>query len=345
MNPSEPIYLCGLASSFPDNKIESSFFNSAIVEPVQESKRRPNYNKMFLGPKYRRHVSRDQSAVDLFEGAVQKLAEENSEFCIEQVDAILTNVSLPDVPFTGCGAYLARRLNIRPKAVLDLHNGGCISFLLLCEYAKALMHQKKLKNALIAIAQTSAGRIFAAEKIRIKPQSSIPGDGACVAWISTEAKDQVALIEPVLVQCHPEFAEDMNMKFDDDRKYWEATNEPGYLEFPDDKVAAILMRGNRLVPEVMHAVLKQASLNPSQIGGLVTNQPNEYFLRNWRESIEVSEDRHFNTFQEYGNLFQAGIPVSLDKALRDGKIKIGQKIILAGFSHAGDYSAAGILNF
>ena len=64
---------------------------------------------------------------------------------------------------------------------------------------------------------------------------------------------------------------------------------------------------------------------PKDIDLLVTNQPNRVFLRNWREALELPEEKHRDTFDECGNLFAAGIPVNLDRAITDGQLKQGRR--------------------
>ena len=76
---------------------------------------------------------------------------------------------------------------------------------------------------------------------------------------------------------------------------------------------------------------------------LVTNQPNPIFLRNWREALQVPAERHLDTFAEHGNLFGAGIPVCLDRAVQQGRLSDGDNVVLGGFSHAGDYAAAAVV--
>ena len=83
----------------------------------------------------------------------------------------------------------------------------------------------------------------------------------------------------------------------------------------------MLARGNRQVPEVCYAVCDRIGLKPIDL--LVTNQPNHrVFLRNWREALEMPR-RHRDTFDECGNLFAAGIPIGLDRAISDGQLKKG----------------------
>ena len=102
----------------------------------------------------------------------------------------------------------------------------------------------------------------------------------------------------------------------------------------------MLARGNRLVPEVALAVCDRIGMKPKDLDLLVTNQPNRLFLRNWREALELPRERHRDTFDECGNLFGAGIPVTLDAAISDGQLKAGDVVMMAAFAHAGDFAGA-----
>jgi 3-oxoacyl-[acyl-carrier-protein] synthase-3 len=321
--------LIRLANSIPEKRLGNEHFGQIADSAAQK--------RMFQGTRHRHHMEVRGQAVDHFEIAAKQLGD------LSQVDAILTNVSLPDEVFTGCGAVLAQRLKLKPPVVVDYHSGGCISFVILLEYAQALMASHGIRQALVCVGQTSAGRIFGHEKIRKKPQAAVPGDGFSVVLVGRS--DTGARLEGVLHRCHPEFAADMAISFDDGRKYWEPGLEPGYIDFPEGKITSIIMRGNRLVPDAMRSLRERLGIRNSEISGLVTNQPNPFFLRNWREALELPAERHFDTFEKYGNLFQAGIPITLSEAIETGRIEPGSRIFLAGFSHAGDYSGAASLLF
>ena len=324
--------ILAVSSAFPDRVVINDEFPG--LKGVQ--------SRMFSGVKERRHVSPGESSVDLFVKALRAMDSTK----LPQFDAIFTNVSVPDFPFTGCGAMIAERMGYRPQLVMDLHNGGCVSFVVLLEYAKVMMASQGIKRAIICIAQTARGRIFSHPVNREKPQAAIPGDGAAVALVSLDEADRDCAefeVKQTRVKCHPEYAWDMKIEYPDGRSYWEPGEGPASIEFSEEKVSSIIMRGNRLVPGVMHELLKESRLRPSDLAGLVTNQPNPYFLRNWRESLQLEEVKHFHTFERYANLFQAGIPVNLDVAIQSGRLESGDRLMLAGFSHAGDYSAAALL--
>ncbi len=48
------------------------------------------------------------------------------------------------------------------------------------------------------------------------------------------------------------------------------------------------------------------------------------------------------TFEEYGNLFGAAIPINLERAQERGLLTKGAKVALGGFAHAGDHAAAAV---
>ena len=114
---------------------------------------------------------------------------------------------------------------------------------------------------------------------------------------------------------------------------------------PSNIVAAIISRGNRLVPELVTAACTTAGVQPRAIDLLITNQPNPIFLRNWREALELPPAAHHDTFDRLGNLFGAGIPINLADALAQGKLARGGLLALGGFSHAGDYAAAALVRW
>ena len=109
---------------------------------------------------------------------------------------------------------------------------------------------------------------------------------------------------------------------------------------PELEITKVLARGNRQVPEVAYAVCDRIGMQPKDLDLLVTNQPNRVFLRNWREALELPKERHVDTFEDCGNLFAAGIPVNLDRAISDGTLKKGDVVMMAAFAHAGDFAGA-----
>ncbi|MGZ6777419.1 MAG: 3-oxoacyl-ACP synthase III family protein [Mycobacterium sp.] len=299
-------------------------------------------NVMFRAPKFRHHVATDETAVDMVERAAAGLIERHGRDVIANVDVLITHVQLPDMPFYGSGGAVAHRLGMKPNWVLDLHNGGCAAFVLGMKVARSLLQSGQGETAMIAVAQNAAGTIFDQKTIRSKAQASVPGDGAAVGLL---ARSDTSPILDIECRTYGEFAGDMTIAVDPFRKWWEAGPGEGAIGFTESKITKVLARGNRQVPEVSYAVCDRISMKPKDIDLLVTNQPNRVFLRNWRDALEIPEDKHRDTFEQCGNLFAAGIPINLERAISDRQLKNGDVALMAAFAHAGDFAGAAAIRW
>ncbi|HVU02525.1 MAG TPA: 3-oxoacyl-[acyl-carrier-protein] synthase III C-terminal domain-containing protein [Polyangiaceae bacterium] len=327
-----PVSLLGVASYLPERVVTNDFFAAGT-----ETRK-----GMFTAPRTRRHVAPGESAADMIVKAATRLCRERGLDPARDVDALFTNVSVPDQAFTGCGAEVAHRLGAKPRFVVDLHNGGCVAFIYMMELVQALVGSGGVRGALLCNVQNAAGRVFAQEGVRDRSQAPVPGDGAGVGWV---AASDASPILSVVHEIHGEFSRDMDAAGDDGRRYWEPGQSPITIRFTEERVASIIERGNRLVPDLVLRACKDAGVAVRDVDLLVTNQPNSIFVRNWHEALELPPERHHDTFAEYGNLFGAALPVNLDDAIRRGKLRPGMLLALGGFAHAGDYAAAAIVRW
>ncbi|MGB0591174.1 MAG: 3-oxoacyl-ACP synthase III family protein [Myxococcota bacterium] len=328
-----PVSLRAIASAFPSDVVTNDFFGDGSDAPQ---------SGMFRGAKQRHHMAPGQTAVDLIMSATADIEAQLDRRIAQDIDIILTNVSMPDLPFTGCGAEVAKAIGARPQSVYDLHNHGCVSFISMMALARSLMSTSGARSALICNVQTAAGRIFSDPEVRKNPQAAVPGDGCGVALL---VAGEERPIEAMAVKCFSEYASDMQISSPDGRQWWEPGQRQFHIDFSRSKIAKIVQRGNRLVPEMVQQVCAEAGIAAQDAGALITNQPNPVFLRNWREALQVPAERHVDTFAEHGNLFGAGIPVCLDRARTEGKLGDGSYVILGGFSHAGDYAGAAVIRW
>ena len=299
-------------------------------------------NLMFRAPKFRHHVGPDETAIDMIERATAGLIDRHGQDTIANVDVLITHSQMPDMPFYGGGGGMAHRLGMHPKWVLDLHNGGCAAFVLGMNVARQLLASGEGRTALIAVAQNAAGQIFDQQGIRRKAQASVPGDGAAVGLVAVSEQSPILDVE---CRTYGEYAGDMTIAVDPPRKWWQPGPGEGCIGFTETKITKVLARGNRQVPEVALAVCDRIGMQSKDLDLLVTNQPNRVFLRNWREALEVPRERHRDTFDQCGNLFGAGIPINLDRAICDGQLKAGDTVMMAAFAHAGDFAGAAAIRW
>ena len=326
------VSLLGTASYMPQNVVSNDFFTGG-----GKSK-----SPMFKGAKTRHHVSEEETAAFMIDQASRRLAEKLNLNLENDVDILMTNVTCLDMPFTGCGASVAHRLGVKPNWIMDVHNSGCVSFIYMMKIARALISSGQAKSALICNVQNAAGRVFSHPELRDRPQSAVPGDGCGVGFI---AASELAPIKSVCAQSFGRNADDMRVVNDDNDSWWEPRRKPMYIDFSENKIGSIVLRGNRMVPRIIHETCNEAEIKPADISVMVTNQPNPVFLRNWREAMLLDESKHVHTYEEHGNLFGAAIPIGVERATDGGMLSRGDHLVLGGFSHAGDYAASAVIEW
>ena len=325
------VSLIDVATYLPENRVPAAYYEKYAGTDDQRQ------SLMFRAPAFRRHSAYEESNVDMIARATECLVERHGPEVLADVDVLLTHSQMPDLPIVGAGGEVAHRLGMNPEYIIDVHNGGCAAFVLMMKLARQLLAAGAGRTALIAAAQNCAGKIFEQEQVRALAQSSVPGDGAAVGLLTLSDQSPVLDIE---CRYYGEHAGDMSLTADPPRLWWQAGSGEGYVSFNANKITKVLARGNRQVPEVALAVCDRIGVKSKDIDLLVTNQPNRVFLRNWREALELPKERTRDTFDDCGNLFAAGIPVNLDRAISDGQLEPGDVVMMAAFAHAGDFAGA-----
>ncbi|WP_330178585.1 ketoacyl-ACP synthase III family protein [Nocardia sp. NBC_01503] len=292
---------------------------------------------MFNPPRLRHHVGADETPADMAERAIAPMLARQGPELLDQVDVLVVHTQLPETWFVGNGGQIAARFGIAPEWLIDLANGGCASFVHAIKLAREILQNTRARSALVVNVTNTAGQVFAQHGVRAMAQAAIPGDGAGIAWLTKSDRSPILDIE---TRHLPRYAGEMTSIANPPRRYWEAGHGEHHIGFTESNIAAVLDRGNRIVPQVTEAVCERIALPPNEIDLLVTNQPNRAFLRNWREALSLPPERHPDTFEECGNLFGTAMPMTFDHAVSSGLAPDGSVVMFAGFAHAGDFAGA-----
>jgi 3-oxoacyl-[acyl-carrier-protein] synthase-3 len=84
----------------------------------------------------------------------------------------------------------------------------------------------------------------------------------------------------------------------------------------------------KVLSEVVEEVLEENHLQGSDIDWLVPHQANIRIMEATAKKLGLSMDKVIVTVATHGNTSAASIPLALDTAVRDGRIKAGQNILL-----------------
>ena len=290
-----------------------------------------------LGVRERRISAPDETALDMAVKACEKLFESIDRNII---DFILLCTQSPDFFLPTSACILQDRLGLRTEIGALDYNLGCSGYVYGLSLAKGLLSASIAENVLLVVSETYSKHIHNQDK----GNRSIFGDAASATLISkdmlpkihefalgTDGRGWNNLIIPngALRNRHRQQAID-----------W--IDENGVLRNDD----MLYMNGPEIfnftikaVPVLIKQVLQKNNVNMDDIDYVIFHQANQYMLQYLRELVGVNEDKFFIDMAETGNTVSATIPIALEKCLSDGRIKSGDKVLLAGFGVGYSYGA------
>ncbi len=99
-----------------------------------------------------------------------------------------------------------------------------------------------------------------------------------------------------------------------------------------------VMKGNEVfkvavtkLSEVVEQTLSANNMQKSDLDWLVPHQANFRIIKATAKKLEMPMDQVVLTLEKYGNTSAATVPTALDTAIRDGRIKRGQNLLLEAF--------------
>jgi 3-oxoacyl-[acyl-carrier-protein] synthase-3 len=248
------------------------------------------------------------------------------------IDVVLSYTCLPDretpkdvygmINELGCDGAMAWTIDT-----------ACASFLSHLHCAHALSTTQKLRF-LIIDSVNWVNRAFDKET-RDNGAGSLAGDGAG-AIVAESVEGRGSILDALERSSTTDF---------DFVKLNSAhvTGNQEYLAFT--KSHKIIHRAFSILPETAQKILDRNGLTSNDVTWTITHQPGINAISKWHEVIGIPMERNLNTFDIYGNMSAANIPVTLHHFISIAqKIKRGD-IILAFTAGAGIHSAAVLIEY
>jgi 3-oxoacyl-[acyl-carrier-protein] synthase-3 len=87
----------------------------------------------------------------------------------------------------------------------------------------------------------------------------------------------------------------------------------------------------RMLHETVNDVLQQANLTVSDVDLVIFHQANIRIIDSAVENLGLDPKKIVNNLELYGNTSSGSIPLALDRAVRDGRVKRGDVLLMSGF--------------
>ena len=271
---------------------------------------------------------------------MQKLLERTGTNASE-IDLVLCSCIFMDTFWPGIGPAIQHRVGARNATMLNVDT-SCSSFLSMVNVARAFIESGRYKKVVLVTVTNFISRLPEFQQSR---RSWVLGDGASATLMVPGPATVLASYERSHGENYGLFRFEPDMVEGVFKNYWERGGGPITVNFSPDMVERIRDNSMQLLPAAVKHCLEEARLTPGDVNLLITHQPNQMFLDEWRARIGIHPPRVHDTLAIYGNLFQGSLPVTLADALEHGKVKPGDTVAMGAFSNGGDFVTAMVIRW
>lgn len=275
------------------------------------------------GIRERRIAAEKEAASDLaYEAA--KAAFKKTDIKPKDIELIIVATVTGDMPFPATACHLQQKLGLKKAAAFDI-NAACSGFLYGLSIANGFIRSGTYKRILL-IGSELLSRITDWED---RSTCVLFGDGAGAAILEATNEDRG------IISTH----------LRSDGSMWELLHMPGggsrnpaSKDTVKKKMHCIKMKGNetfkiavRTLEGLVRETLAENKLKISQLSMLIPHQANLRIIQATAERLDMPIEKVMVNIDKYGNTSAASIPIALDEAVRQGRVRDGDYVLLEAF--------------
>lgn len=236
---------------------------------------------------------------------------------VDQIDLIIVATTTPDKIFPSVATMLQRKLGIAGCPAFDVQ-AVCSGFIYALSTADNFIKAGAAKCALVLGAETFSRIVDYTDR----SNCILWGDGA--GAVILQAAESTSEKPQGVISTH----------LHADGNYENMLHVPRKTDGAD----TVMMEGNPVfkmavntLDQIVDETLSANGLEKSDIDWLVPHQANIRILQATAKKLEMPMERVVVTVDKHGNTSAASIPLALDVAVRDGRIKRGDVILMEAF--------------
>ncbi len=245
---------------------------------------------------------------------------EASGIDVQDINLIIVATSTPDVVFPSTATIVQEKLGIRGCPAFDVQ-AVCAGFAYGLSVADQFIRGGGASKVLVIGAETFS-RILDWKDRRT---CVLFGDGA--GAVILEASDQPG-VHSTHIHADGRFQDLLCVPSGVSKQYQDVINASAFVQMDGQKVFrwAVTEMGN-----LAKKTLDENKLSVSDLDWMVPHQANIRIIEAVAQKAGVPMDKVIVTVDQHGNTSAASVPLALDVAVRDGRIRKGHKIIIEAF--------------
>jgi 3-oxoacyl-[acyl-carrier-protein] synthase III len=263
-----------------------------------------------------RHLADEgQTASDLaLEASLRAIAA--AGIAADKIDLIILATSTPDCIFPSTACLLQSKLGVRGAAAFDVQ-AVCSGFAYALTVAEKFIRSGSHRCALVVGSEVFS-RIL---DWNDRGTCVLFGDGA--GAVILEASEAPGILASAL---HADGSQHGILEVPGTVCGGRVVGDP----FVKMDGPAVFKFAVKVLADVAQEVLDQADIDAAAIDWLIPHQANIRIIQSTARKLGLSMDKVVTTVDRHGNTSAASIPLALDVAVRDGRIKRGDTLMLEG---------------
>lgn len=313
------VNICGTGSYIPAHIVDNEEISKLVDTSDEWIRERTGI--------VRRHIIDGETTVSMAcEAGRQAL--EDAGISAEEIDLLLVSTVSSNVIFPCAACAVQKGLGAVHATCFDL-NAACTGFVLAYNTAAAYLSGGIYRTALV-IGSESLSNLT---NWKDRGTCILFGDGA--GAVVLRADDRKSYL-PV-THSDGEKSCALSLKSRHDQNFLSAANLQEKADYEREEYfmqmdgKAVFQFAVKKVPEVIREVLEKNQIQQEEISWFLLHQANRRIVESAAKRLKEPIEKFPMNIQEYGNTSSASIPILLDEMNKKGRLKAGQKLVLAGF--------------
>ncbi len=242
------------------------------------------------------------------------------------VDLLIVATMTPDVPFPSTACLLQAKLGLRRDIPCFDVSAACSGFVYALQVAKDMMRSGSYRRALVVGAEKLSSVVDWSDRTTCV----LFGDGAGAVLLETTPEKNVGLLGNIL-GADGNNAELLHCAGGGSAAPATADSLRDGKHFLRMNGKEVFRHAVRVMAESCERVLAKCDVKSAQVAWFIPHQANSRILEAVASQLNVDMDRFPSNLERYGNTSAASIPLALEEAWKDGKIKHGDLVLIVAF--------------
>jgi 3-oxoacyl-[acyl-carrier-protein] synthase-3 len=312
--------VAGVGSYLPERVLTNAEL-STMVETSDE------WIRERTGIVERRIAAEGQTTADLaLKAAEAALAD--AGMAAADLDLIILATTTPDFTFPATATEVQVRLGMTGGAAFDLQ-AVCSGFVYALATADNFLARGQAQNALVIGAETMSRIVDWQDRGTCVLFGD--GAGAVVLKAAPESETNAGVLQTYLRS---------------DGQFRSLLQTDGGVS-STGTVGKLRMQGHQVfrhavnkIAEAIETVIERAGVTAADIDWFVPHQANKRILDSVADKLGIAHERVIVTVAEHGNTSAASVPLALDAAVKDGRIKRGDLVLMEALGGGFTWGAA-----